>query len=50
MEESVVNAERYTLACIALHNYLRQTNNPSYCPNLFIDYEDSTGDLKKEEW
>ena len=27
----VVNAERYTLACIDLHNYLRQTNNPSYC-------------------
>ena len=31
IEPSVANAERYTLACIALHNYLSQTNNPSYC-------------------
>ena len=46
---SVVNAERYTLGCIALHNYLRQTNSPSYCPNSFVDYEGSTGDVK-EEW
>ena len=50
VEASVVNAERYTLACIALHNYLRQTNNPSYCPNSFVDCEDSTGDIREGEW
>ena len=49
-EASVVNAERYTMACIALHNYLRQTNNPSYCPNSFVDCEDSTGDIREGEW
>ena len=50
IETSVVNAERYTLACIYLHNYLRQTNNPSSCPNSFVDCEGSTGDIKEEEW
>ena len=50
IEASVVNAERYTLACISLHNYLRQTNNPFYCPNSFVDCEDSTGDIKEGEW
>ena len=48
LEASVINAERYRLACIALHNNLRQTNNPSYCPNSFVDCEDSTGMKKKE--
>ena len=33
VEASELKAERYTLTCIALHNYLRQTNNPSYCLN-----------------
>ena len=33
IEASELKAERYTLTCIALHNYLRQTNNPSYCLN-----------------
>ena len=50
IEASAVNAERCTLACIALHEYLYQTNKPSYCPNSFVDCEDSTGDLKEEEW
>ena len=50
IEESVVNAERYTLACIALHNYLHQTNNQSYCPNSFVDCEYSTGNIKEGEW
>ena len=45
----MVNAETYTLACIALHNYPRHINNPSYCPNLFVDCEDSTGDIKEGE-
>ena len=47
---SVVIVERYTLACIALHNYLCQSNNPSYCPNSFVDCGDSTGDIKRGEW
>ena len=50
LEASVINAERYRLACIALHNNLRQTNNPSYCPNSFVECEDSTGDEKEGEW
>ena len=50
IETSVVNAERYTLACIYLHNYLRLTNNPSSCPNSFVDCEGSTGDIKEGEW
>ena len=50
IEVSVVNAEGYILAYIALHNYLRQTNNPSYCPNSFVDCEDSTRDIREGEW
>ena len=50
IEASVVNAERYILAYIALHNYLRQTNNPSYCPNSFVECEDSTRDIRQGEW
>ena len=50
IEASVVNAERYTLTCIALRNCLRQTNNPPYCPNSFVHCKDSTGDIKKGEW
>ena len=42
--------ERYTLACIALRNYLRQTNNQFYCPNSFADSEDSTGYIKEGDW
>ena len=33
------NLEKIVLATIALHNYLRQTDNTSYCPNGFIDCE-----------
>ena len=40
IEVSEVNAGRYTLAYIALHNYLCQANNSSYCPNSFVDCED----------
>ena len=38
------------LACIALHNYLRQTD-PKIRPFwFFIDIEDSTGTIKKCLW
>ena len=46
----VENAESYVLACLALHNYLRQTNNSAYTPAGFIDSECSNGDIKQGEW
>ncbi|XP_066936564.1 putative nuclease HARBI1 [Clytia hemisphaerica] len=47
---SVKNVERYTCACLALHNYLRLTNNSSYTPSGFIDIESSDGTIKPGEW
>ena len=44
---SVDNVERYVLAALCLHNYLRQTDNASYCPAGFID---SSGYIKHGEW
>ena len=46
----VENVENYVLACLSLHNYLRLTNNVSYCPNGFTDSYYATGNLKQEEW
>ena len=43
---SVENVENYTLACLALHNYLRLTDNATYCPFGFADSFDSSGKLK----
>ena len=39
--------EKIVLACIALHNYLRQTESARYSPSGFTDSEDSTGTVKK---
>ena len=39
--------ENIVLVCIALHNYLRQTDSARYIPSGFIDSEDSTGTIKK---
>ena len=47
IDVSVVNAERYALACVALDNCLRQTNNLSCCANSFVDCEDRTGEWMK---
>ena len=47
---SVDNVEKYVLACLALHNYLRQTNNASYTPSGFIDSESSDGTIHLGEW
>ena len=44
------NVEKIVLATIALHNYLRQTDNTSYCPAGFIDSERSTGDIIPGYW
>lgn len=41
---------KYVLACVALHNYLRQTNSARYTPTAFIDSEDMTGNFKEGEW
>ena len=42
--------EKRALACIALHNYLCQTDSARYNPTGFIDSEDSTGIIKKGLW
>ena len=47
---SVENVEKYTLACLGLHNYLCLTNNATYCPFGFVDSLDSGGKLKQGEW
>ena len=46
----VENVEKYVLAALCLHNYLRQTDNASYCPSGFVDSEDSSGQIKPGEW
>ena len=43
----VENVENFVLACLALHNYLRLTDNASYCPSGFIDSYDDTGNLQE---
>ena len=47
---TVKHVESYTLACLALHNYLRQTKNASYSPSGFTDSEDNSGNLIPGEW
>ena len=47
---SVENVEKYVLACLALHNYLRQTNNASYTPSGFVDSENSDSTIHLGEW
>ena len=44
------NVEKYVLATLSLHNYLRQTDNAGYCPAGFVDSEDSSGRIKPGEW
>ena len=47
---NVENVERYVLACIALHNYLRSTSNAMYTPAGFIDSECSDGTFLLGSW
>ena len=47
---SINNVERYVLACLTLHNYLRQTDNAMYTPTGFVDSESGDGAIKKGEW
>ena len=47
---TTANVEKYTLACLALHNYLRQTDNAAYTPTGFVDSESKDGSVKAGEW
>lgn len=47
---TVENVEIYTLCCLALHNYLRQTDNAMYTPQGFVDVESKDGKIKQGEW
>ena len=47
---SVENVEKYILACLTLHNYLRLTENATYSPIGFIDSEDSSGNILPGTW
>ena len=44
------NVEKYTMACLALHNYLRLTDNVHYSPAGFVDSEDKDGNILPGEW
>ena len=44
------NVQRYSLACLALHNYLQPTDNFHYTPSIFVDSEDKNGNLVPREW
>ena len=50
IKATVTNAENFTLACLTLHNYLRQTDNAMYTPSGFIDSENKDGTIKEGEW
>ena len=50
IKASVKNVENYTLACLALHNYLRLTENAKYIPTGFADSEDSDGNIVPGDW
>ena len=50
IKASVSNTEKYVLACLALHNYLRQTNNAVYTPTGFVDSENAVGDIMPGAW
>ena len=45
-----MNAKSYILATLALHNYLRLTDNATYTPKGFIDSEDSTVNVTAGKW
>ena len=46
----VQNRERYVMACLCFHNYLRQTENSLYTPQGFVDVELADGKIKEGEW
>ena len=50
IEGTPERVEKYILAMIALHNYLRQTDNAFYTPAGFVDSVDSAGELVEGNW
>lgn len=46
----VLTVEAIVLAACILHNYLRLTDNPFYCPAGFVDCETSAGDIRPGDW
>ena len=47
---SIENAESYVLATVALHNYLRLTDNAVYTPVGFVDSQASSCEIQPGEW
>ena len=47
---TIENMEKYTLACLALHNYLRLTDKAHYTLFRFVDSEDGYGNLLPSKW
>ena len=50
IKATVKNVKRYLLVIMALHNYLRRTENASYCPTESFDFKNSSGIDKPGEW
>ena len=50
MDSTSERVENVVLVCIALHNYLRQTDSAKYNPSGFVDSEDSSWNIKKGLW
>lgn len=50
IKATVKNVENYTLACLALHNYLRLTENARYTPAGFLDSEDRDENIVPGDW
>ena len=50
IKATVKHLEIYTLARMALHNYLPLTTNAKYVPAGFVDSEDSNGNLILGDW
>ena len=50
IKSTLENTENYTVACLALHNYLRQTNNAVYTPVGSVDSESRDGSIREGEW
>ena len=42
--------EKIVLACVALHNYLKLTDNANYTPTGFVDSESKSGEIIPGSW
>ena len=50
IQADIKNAEIFVLSCIALHNYLMQTNCSKYSTSGFVNHENKTWSIKPGEW